>query len=134
MAPKRTGHGILGVVDGAGGGVVSCAMTGVCGGIGSAAVVVVVVVGGGGGSGGGGGGGGGDGGGGSDGRRMAPLGKGTTAIGMDCEPGGGPLSVDAVTSRKSQLSPSRNRVVELTPDPHSHLAGSVAVRNANSAT
>jgi hypothetical protein len=28
---------------------------------------------------------------------MAPLGNGTTAIGTNCEPGGGPLSVDGVT-------------------------------------
>jgi len=85
MAPKRTGHGILGVIDGAGGGV-SCVMTGVCVGVGSGAVVGVVVVFGGGG-----------GGGGRDGRHMAPLGKGTTAIGTESEPGGGPLSVDGVT-------------------------------------
>lgn len=82
MVPKRTGHGSLGSVDGAGGVVVSCVMTGACGGVGSGAVLVVVVVGGGGGR---------------DGRRMAPLGKGTTAIGTDCEPRGGPLSVEGVT-------------------------------------
>jgi hypothetical protein len=64
---------------------------------------------------------------------MAPLGKGTTAIGTDCEPGGGPLSVDDVTWRRSQLSPSRSGDVELKPDPLSHLSRSVAVRHANSA-
>lgn len=85
MVPKRTGHGLLGVVDGAGGVVVSCVMTGVCGGVGSGAVVIVIVIGGGGGDGG------------RDGRRMAPLGKGTTTIGTDCKPGGGPLSVDGET-------------------------------------
>jgi len=89
VATKRTGRGIVGWVDGAWEGVVSCVTTGVCGGLGSgAAVVVVVVVGGGGGGGGGGG---------RDGWRMAPLGKGTTAIGTDCKSGGGPLSVDGVT-------------------------------------
>ena len=82
MAPKRIGYGILGCVDVAGGGVISGVMTGVCGGVGSGAVVVIVVVGGGGGR---------------AGWRMAPLGKGTTAIGTDCKPGGGPLSVDGVT-------------------------------------
>jgi len=62
---------------------VFCVMTRVCGGVGSGAIVVVVVVVG-----------GGDG---RDGRRMAPLGKGTTAIDTDCEPRGGPLSVEDVT-------------------------------------
>ena len=94
-------------------------MTGVCGGVGSGAVVVVD--------------GDGGGGGGRDGWRMAPLGRGTTAIGTDCEPGGGPLSVDDVTCRTSQLLPSRSGDMELTPYPLSHLARSVAVRHANSA-
>jgi len=68
------------------GGVVSCVMTGVRGTDRSGAVVgAVVVVGRGGG------------GGGSDGGHMAPLGKGTTAIGTECEPRVRSLSVEGVT-------------------------------------
>jgi hypothetical protein len=67
------------------------------------------------------------------GRRMSPLGNGTTVIGRNCAPGGGPLSVDGVTWRKRKLSPSGSKSVELNPDPLVHVARSVAVRNANSA-
>jgi hypothetical protein len=48
VAPNRTGHGILGCVDGAGR-VVSCVMIGVCVGVESGAVVAAPVVFGGGG-------------------------------------------------------------------------------------
>jgi hypothetical protein len=75
----RTGRGFVGWVDGAGGVVVSCVRTGICCGFGSVFDVVV------------------GGGGGRDGRRMASLGKGTSATGTTCEPGRGTLSVDGVT-------------------------------------
>lgn len=68
MAPKRTGHRLLGCVDSAGGGVVSCVMNRFCGWFGNGVNVVA-----------------GDGSGGRDGRRLLLFGKGTTAMGKDCE-------------------------------------------------
>jgi hypothetical protein len=60
--------------------------------------------------------------------RMAPLGNGTTGIGTNCEPGGGPLSAEGGTWRNRLLSPSRNWDAKLW-----HADRSLATRNKNTA-